>query len=73
MRRNTLYCETPVGLAALSSVDPLGMPEMGECMMLIVAVGIFLATGQAIFKAWGRPAAPYPETQGPMGDSAVAT
>ncbi len=58
MRKNTLYCDVPVGLAVTGLVDPLGIPEMGECMMLIAVLGIFFAAGRSIFETWGKPAAP---------------
>ena len=65
MQRNTLYCDVPVGLAVTGLVDPLGFPEMGECMMLIAVLGIFFAAGRSIFETWGKPpmlvAAPAPQ------------
>ena len=75
MRKNTLYCDVPVGLAVTGLVDPLGFPEMGECMMLIAVLGIFFAAGRSIFETWGKPAAPG-ETRVPQGliaDGAIAT
>ena len=58
MRQNTLYCDVPIGLAAAGLVDPLGVPEMGECMMLIAVLGIFFAAGRSVFETWGPPSAP---------------
>lgn len=56
MKRNTLCCETlPIGIIGTSYVDPLGVPDMPECMMLIAAVGIFFAAGRSIFDTWGKP------------------
>ncbi len=54
MSRTTLRCDVPIGLAAAGLVDPLGVPEMGECMMLIATLGIFFAAGRSIFETWGR-------------------
>ncbi len=69
MPKNTLYCDVPVGLAVTGLVDPLGFPEMSECMMLIAVLGIFFAAGRSIFETWGKPAAPE-ATSVPQGLSA---
>ena len=58
---NTLLCSTPVGIAGTGSVDPLGVPAAGECMMLVVAMAGFFAIGHAMFQTWGKPA-PQPAT-----------
>jgi hypothetical protein len=55
MRQNTLNCDVPIGLAAAGLVDPLGIPEMGECMMLVAALGIFFAAARSMFETWGKP------------------
>lgn len=63
MKRNTLSCETlPIGIIGTSYVDPLGVPDMPECMMLIAAVGIFFAAGRSIFESWGKPPIPQDAT-----------
>lgn len=61
MQRHTLFCSASAGIAGSASVDLLGVPEMGECMMLIAVLGIFLAAAYAIFEVWGKPTAS-PET-----------
>jgi hypothetical protein len=71
MKRNALRCETlPIGIIGTSYVDPLGVPDMPECMMLIAAAAIFFAAGRSIFETWGKPpteiAANVPENTGPV-------
>jgi len=58
MHRQTLFCGAPAGIAGSASVDFLGVPDMGECLMLIVAVGLFSAAVYAAFKVWRKPADP---------------
>lgn len=58
MRRDTLYCSTPVGLVGGGTVDLAGVPDMGECMMLTLVLGVFFAAGRTIFQIWGKPAEP---------------
>lgn len=68
MSKSRLHCDVPVGLAVgTSSVDFLGVPEMGECMMIIATLVLFFAAGHAIFRIWGKAAAPkatVPESEG---------
>ncbi|PPC85214.1 MAG: hypothetical protein CTY39_07550 [Hyphomicrobium sp.] len=59
MRNSTLYCDVPVGLVVTGLVDPLGVPDMGECMMLIGTVGIFFAAAHSMFETWGKPSTPH--------------
>lgn len=58
MRRNTLNCDVPIGLAAAGLVDPLGVPGTGECMMLVAVVALFFAAGRQMFEMWGEPSTP---------------
>lgn len=55
-----LFCTVPVGLAGSGSVDMLGAPTADEAMLLVVALGMFLAAGFGVFRAWGKPAAQRP-------------
>jgi len=60
MPQRGLFCTVPVGLAGSGSIDMLGAPAADEAMLLVVALGMFLATGYGIFRAWGKPAAQRP-------------
>jgi hypothetical protein len=75
MSRTTLRCDVPIGLAAAGLVDPLGVPEIGECMMLIAVLGIFFAAGRSMFETWGKPGAADAMSvpQGLSVDKALAT
>jgi hypothetical protein len=53
-------------------VDPLGIPDMGECMMLIAAAGIFFAAGRSIFETWGKPPMPQDAARPQVADAASA-
>ena len=67
MHRRCLFCSAPVGVAGSSSLDMLGVPDAGEAMLLIVTVGIFLATGYHIFQAYWKPKPALPQTASALG------
>jgi hypothetical protein len=55
MHRQSLFCTAPAGVASTASLDMIGVPSLGEAMLLVVAVSFFLAMGYWIFQGWGRP------------------
>lgn len=65
MYRQSLFCSAPAGVVGGASLDMVGVPGVGEAMLLVVTLGFFLAMGHWIFRRWGKyPAA---ETKGASG------